>query len=97
MIVRGIPDLHPDSSKWYWLVWSDNELGTDTTVQTADWIIPAGLTADQYGASDLKVGVRLSVSTAVVGDILDVVCKITTSTNETLHESFRLVISTEGH
>jgi len=97
MIVRNVPDLHPDSSKWYWLEWQERELGTDTTIQTADWTVPAGLTADAYGATGLKTGVRLSVSTATAGDVVQVVCKITTSLGETLHEGIQVQVSTEGH
>lgn len=97
MITRIVPDLHPDSSKWYRLAWSQSELGDSVTISTVEWTIPAGLQADETEQAGLTVGVRLSDDGATVGSYYDVTCKITTSDNEVLHEVIRIRVSTEGH
>ena len=97
MITRGVPDLHPSSSKWYFLGWSQTELGTDVTISTVTWTVPAGLQQDATSQNGLTVGIRLSVNGATTGSYYDVTCKITTTNAETLHEVLRITVSAEGH
>ena len=96
-IVRNCPPIHPDSSKWYWLVWSQGELGADVTISGASWDVATGLAQDAVGLSDLSAGIRLSVSGGVEGQYYDVTCEIETSANETLHETLRILISSDAH
>ena len=107
MITRGVPNLNPASSKWYFLEWSSVELGDGVTISASDWgeissgafsaTVPTGLTEDQAYQSGLTTGVRLSVDTGTVGSSYDVVNQITTSAGETIHETIRIVIGTDGH
>lgn len=98
MITDRVPDLHPDSSKFYRIAWRAGELGASTTIDSVTWTVPAGLQNDEQSQSGLTVGVRLSDDgTAVVGQSYDVLCEIETSTNETLHEGIRITVSTDGH
>lgn len=96
-IVRNCPPIHPDSSKWYWLIWNAAELGADVTIDTASWDVATGLVQDAVGLSGLSVGIRLSVSGGVEDQYYDVTCEITTSANETLHETLRILISSDAH
>jgi len=97
MISRNVADLHPDSAKWYSLRWSQQELGSGVTISTVTWTVPTGLQADDTDASGLTVSVKLSVAGGVTGSSYDVVCQIVTSQPETLHETLRITISTDGH
>ena len=97
MISRGVPDLYPESSKWYWLEWSQTELGDGVAISSVTWTVPVELTSDAEDQTGLTVGIRLSVDTGVSGSYYDVVCKITTNNDETLHETLRITVSDEGH
>lgn len=97
MITRGVPDLHPDSDKYYRLQWSATELGDSVTIDSVDWTVPVGLLANFTGQEGLLVGVRLSAPTATEGEKYDVTCQIGTSLGETLNEVIRIRVSTDGH
>jgi hypothetical protein len=97
VISRNVPPLHPDSSKWYWVRWSQTELGDGVTIASTEWTLPDGLQSDQTGLSGLSVGIRLSVSTGTAGNYYDVGVAVTTSKPEVLNETLRILVSTDGH
>lgn len=97
MITRAVPDLHPDSSKWYWLQWSQAELGEEVVITSAVWTVPAGLSEDETDRQGTSVGIRLSVAGAEIESVHDVTVKIMTNNSETLHETLRVTVSAEGH
>ena len=107
MITRNVPPLNPGSSKWYYLLWSQAELGTGVTISSSDWgeivsgafvgTVPSGLTEAAVYASGLTTGIKISASTVTEGVLYDLVNQITTSAGETLHETIRIEVSVEGH
>ncbi|MEW8522537.1 MAG: hypothetical protein AB2552_05740 [Candidatus Thiodiazotropha endolucinida] len=92
--LEDIAPKHPDSSKWYWLAWSDEELN-GATIISATWTAPAGLTVDAEQFSTPLTGVRLSGG--VVGQFYEVVLQIQTSDNQILHETLTIEVSKKGH
>lgn len=96
MITRGVPDLHPDSEYFYELNWA-GVLADGVTIDSASWTVPAGLSAVATSQSDATVGVKLSVDTAAIGSLHDIVCQIVTSTDLTLHQILRVRVGYEGY
>jgi len=72
-ICRNVPQLDPDSSKWYHLQWPSSELGDGVTIDTSDWTMPAGLVEDASTATGLITSVRLSVATGTATGSYDVI------------------------
>lgn len=93
-MIRNAPPKHPDSSKWYWLDWSADEL-QNATITGSTWTLPAGITKDAEIQSGYRVGIRLSGG--ALGEAYELLNQITTDSNETLHETLRITISNSGH
>ena len=107
MIDRGVGMLNPASSKFYYASWRQSDLGTGVTISSSDWgrlddgvfvaTLPAGLTEVDSYFSGLTAGVQVAAATLTEGAYYDAVNQIVTSSGETLHETIRIRVSTEGH
>jgi hypothetical protein len=93
-MIRNAPPKHPDSTKWYWIEWSADEL-QNAAVTASSWDLPAGISMDQQSLSGYRAGVRLSGGTD--GEKYEVVNTISTDAGETLHETLLIRIRDTGH
>lgn len=93
-MIRNAPPKHPDSSKWYWVEWSSDELD-GAAITGSTWTAPAGITIDQESLSGYRAGVRLSGGT--LGAEYDLVNEITTDAGELLHETLKIRVLESGH
>ncbi|MEJ1358343.1 MAG: hypothetical protein RPU51_09245 [Candidatus Sedimenticola sp. (ex Thyasira tokunagai)] len=93
-MILNAPAKHPDSTKWYWLQWSNTEL-QGTTIVGAVWTLPPGLVMEHSSISGVLAGVKVSGGT--LDDDYEVKLKITTSGDETLHEYLRIRCRKSGH
>lgn len=86
---------HPDSHKWYYIVWPEEELD-GASISSAVWTPDtADVIVEQSQISLNIVGVLLSGG--VAGDTVEVVNQITTSSGEVLHETLIIPINITGH
>jgi len=92
-MIRNAPPKHPDSAKWYWFDWSNDELD-GAAIDASNWTVPAGITKDAESFSGQRVGIKLSGGT--LDDEYELVNQITTSA-ETLHVRVRIKIKLSGH
>ncbi|MCU7841920.1 MAG: hypothetical protein KZQ94_21425 [Candidatus Thiodiazotropha sp. (ex Troendleina suluensis)] len=92
--LEDIAPKHPDSSKWYFLAWSAEELNGASIIGAA-WSAPAGLTVDDQQFTTLLTAVRLSGG--VEGQFYEVALEVQTSDNQLLHETLTVEISKWGH
>ncbi len=93
-MIRKAPPLHPDSSKWYWLEWSEKEL-QGATIDVATWTLPPGITEDASAVTGRRVGIK--VSGATLGQDYEAKLQIQTSGGETLHEYLIIRCRNTGH
>ena len=93
-MIRFAPPKHPDSTKWYWLEWSKEEL-QQASITGSSWSLPGGISLSQESLSGYRVGIRLSGGT--LDQDYDIVNRITTSAGETLHETLRIRVRSSGH
>ncbi|MEW8494253.1 MAG: hypothetical protein AB2604_10645 [Candidatus Thiodiazotropha taylori] len=92
--LEDVPPKHPDSSKWYWLSWSPEELN-GASIVGATWTVPAGLVVDDSQFTTQLTGAR--ISGGIVGVYYEIEVEILTSDNQTLHETMPLEIRNWGH
>lgn len=93
-MIRNAPPKHPDSAKWYWLEWSEQELDAATIAQAA-WVVPAGLTQDADAVSGRRAGIKLSGGT--LDEDYELKLTIDTSGGETLNEHMIIRCRKSGH
>lgn len=96
MIVRGVPDLHPDSSYFYELDWAP-VMASGVAIESYEWTVPSGLTQEAISLSGTRTGVKLSVDTAEIGMLFDVTCKVVTNTGLTLNQMIRVRVGLDGY
>ena len=95
MITRGVPNLHPSSEYFYKLDWAA-ALADGITISAVSWTVPAGLQNLAESQSGTITGVKLADDGATLGQTYDVVCEITTSTDEDLNQVLRITVGYDG-
>ena len=93
-MIKNAPPKHPDSTKWYWLEWSSDEL-QESDIETSTWTVPEGITQETDSMSGYRVGIRISGAT--LDQDYELVNQIQTSNGETLHESILIRCRLSGH
>jgi len=92
-MIRDAPPKHPASEKWYWLQWPSDEL--QATIASSSWQVPVGLVMEAETHTDYLVGIRISGGELKKNYTL--VNEITTTNNETLHETLIVRVRDTGH
>lgn len=92
--LASIPPKHPDSEKWYWLEWSEDELQGET-ISSQAWTVPAGLVEMTTAISGRRCGIKLAGGT--LGEWVELEVEIVTTGGETLHERLTIEIDFKGH
>jgi len=94
-MITNAPPKHPDSSKWYWLEWSSEEL-QGASITSSDWTVTSGsVSVSNTSLQGYVVGVLLSGGTA--GDTCRIENRIITSASEDIRTSLRITVSQDGH
>lgn len=97
MISNEIPPHHPDSTKWYYIVWDQSELGTGVSITNVTWTVPSSFTVENTSEDGLTVGALIRINDSTSSGVHDFVCQIETDNDEVLHEVLRVEVSVKGH
>lgn len=65
----------------------------DPVIEASEWIVPAGITAEDSDFTDTRAQVKLSGGTA--GEVYDLVNRIETSEGETEDRTIRILVNQE--